>query len=78
MTIRPLAPFERFSIGPYCYRNKQSVYWAAIYDWKGKKKISRSSGGIREAWIPNLGSGRFETAPRTLIDSVECFASDDE
>lgn len=78
MTLRPLAPAERFSIGPYCYRNGKSIFWVAIYDWRGKKKISRQSGGIREAWVANPGIGRFEPASADLIASAECLASDDE
>lgn len=78
MTIRSLAPTEMFSIGPYCYRNGKSIYWLAIYKWNGKKKISKGSGGIVEAWVPNRTIGRFEPASRALIASAECHASDDE
>jgi len=77
-TFRALAPSEKFSIGPYCYRNGKAVMWAAIYDWNKKNTIPKGSGGIKEAWVPNLTAGRFEPASKDLIDAVECFASESE
>ena len=78
LQVRELKPGERFSSGPYCTAAGKEVRWVAIYHWGKAKRIRGKDGGVREAWIANLGTGKFEAAPEALRRSVICTANPDE
>jgi hypothetical protein len=78
LRIPELRPGETFSSGPYCYRHGKEINWLAVYDWKKRKKLTHQSGGIRQAWIVNPITERFEPVSHELLDDAVCLASEDE
>jgi hypothetical protein len=78
LRIPELRPGETFSSGPYCYRHGKEINWLAIYDWKKQKKLTHQSGGIRQAWIVNPTTERFEPVSQELLDDAVCLAGEDE
>jgi hypothetical protein len=78
LQVRELKSGERFSSGPYCTAAGKEVRWVAIYRWGKSKRIRGKDGGVREAWVANLRTGRFEPAPEALRRSVICTANPDE
>jgi hypothetical protein len=78
LRIRELKGGETFSSGPYCYSHGKEITWLAIYDWKNKKKLTHRNGGVRQAWIVNPRTERFESAPQELLEEAVCLANEDE
>ncbi len=78
LRVRELMLGEKFSSGPYCIAAGREVRWLAIYDWGKRKRISGKDGRVRDAWIANLATGKFEHATDQLIRSVVCTADQDE
>ncbi len=78
LTLRALRTGEMLSAGPYCRSHGRELRWVAIYEWKGRKRINGRSGGVVEAWMPNLQTGRIEPASRSLIRAASCAANPDE
>lgn len=77
LTVRRLRPGEMLSAGPYCRAGGRELRWVAIYDWKGRRRITGRS-GIREAWVVNLQAQRLEPAPAALVRAASCTANPDE
>jgi hypothetical protein len=77
-TVRPLRPGEMLSAGPYCRAHGRELRWVAIYAWKQRKRISGQSGGILEAWMPDLQEARLKPVPRSLLRAATCTALPDE
>lgn len=77
LAVRSLRSGETLSAGPYCRARGHELRWVAIYNWKGRKRITGRS-GIREAWIPNLRAQRLEPASAALIRAATCTANPDE
>lgn len=78
LRVRELRLGEKFSSGPYCVVSGKEVLWLAIYDWGRLKRITGRNGRVRDAWIANLATGKFEHAPEKLVRSATCTANQDE
>jgi hypothetical protein len=80
MVIRPLKSGEMFSLSHHyhCHIGKKPVEWAAIYEWKKRKRITGRDGQILDAWIVNPKTEKFERAPDKLIRSVTCTLGEEE
>jgi len=74
MRISELKADERFSPGPYCNLGGKEINWIAIYTWDSRKSMTVANGKLHQAWIANLGSGRFEEVPRRHLETAVCKA----